>query len=92
MRARISAEARTRNKGTIVADFPHSYPGISIENPGEMTGKTSQRGLRSASFLCVAVSVPPTCPRGDGGPRLGGSRDGRSDFGAGLTGYDGGID
>jgi hypothetical protein len=42
-------------------------------------------------FGCLG---PPTSPRGDGGPRLGTSRDGRSgyDLGPGLTGCDGGID
>jgi hypothetical protein len=37
-----------------------------------MAGKTFQRGGKSASVFCVAVWVSPTCPQGDGGPRLGG--------------------
>jgi hypothetical protein len=52
-----------------VADFPDMYPGTIAGKAGEMAGKTVNRGGRSASFFCMAVS-PPTCPRGDGGPRL----------------------
>jgi hypothetical protein len=47
-----------------------------------------------SSAVCVVVLVPPTCPRGDGEPQLGGkSRWGeRLHLGAGLTGCDGRVD
>jgi hypothetical protein len=39
---------------------------------GGMAGKAFQRGGMSASLFCVIVLAPPTIPRGDEGPRLGG--------------------
>jgi hypothetical protein len=45
-----------------LADFPDRYKGINTDKmTGEMAGKT----------CCLAISVPLTCPRGDGGYRLG---------------------
>jgi hypothetical protein len=44
-----------------MADFPDMYPGTSTEDV-KMAGKTFLRGGKSASFFCMAVSVPPTCP------------------------------
>jgi hypothetical protein len=108
VRAQVSAEARSRNKGArwalkrwvggwrvrSLVNFSDIYPATRTEKAGKVARKTLQRGGRSASLFCLAVSVPPTCPRGDGGPRRGGSRDGKSgyDLGAGLTECDGGID
>jgi hypothetical protein len=46
----------------------------NIGKTGKMSGKIYARGGTSASFsLYLCVSVPPTCTRGDGGPRQGGS-------------------
>jgi hypothetical protein len=49
---------------------PDRYPDTNQrKNRGNERGN-SMRGGRSASFsLCLCISVPPTCPRGDGGPR-----------------------
>jgi hypothetical protein len=59
-----------------------------------MSGKKigARRQERQLS-LCFCVSVPPTCPRGDGGPRQGGTsrREERNDLGAGSTGCHDGI-
>jgi hypothetical protein len=38
----------------------------------EMTEEIQARRQECQFFLCLCVSVLPTCPRGDGGPRQGG--------------------
>jgi hypothetical protein len=55
----------------LLAGFPDKYQGTKQEKAGEMAGKSFQRGGMSASSFYMLVLVPPTCPRGDGGPRLG---------------------
>jgi hypothetical protein len=56
-----------------MADLPDRYPGTRIEKTGEIAGKHLQRGGMSASFSLGLSRPPPTCPQGDGGPRLGGN-------------------
>jgi hypothetical protein len=82
---RANGEWRVRS----LADFQDMYMGNITGKAGELAGETFQRGGRSASIFCLAVSVPHTYPRGDGGPRLGGKV---ATGGAGLTGCDGRID
>jgi hypothetical protein len=55
-----------------MAGFPERYLGTKQEKAGEMDGKIFQRGGKSGNFFCVVVLVPPNCPRGDGGPQIGG--------------------
>jgi hypothetical protein len=80
-----------------LAEFLHMYRSTITKTTGKMAGKTFQRCGESASFLCVAVSVPPIYPRDYEGPRLGGKsrREERLRLwvlGAGLTRCDGGVD
>jgi hypothetical protein len=84
MRARVNAEARTRNKGarrtrdrwaegTAVGWFSRQVPETSIVDmkwPGKWPGKLFSAA--AACFFCVVKLVPPTFPRGDGGARIGG--------------------
>jgi hypothetical protein len=42
------------------------------KNPGIWPGKLSSSAAGALGFFCVVVLVPPICPRGGGGPRLGG--------------------
>jgi hypothetical protein len=80
VRTRVSVDARTRSKGgrrtrerwqegTVVDWFPKWYRGTRVETTEETAGKTLERGGRNASFFYLSVSIPITCPRGDGGPR-----------------------
>jgi hypothetical protein len=55
-----------------LACFRGKYSGTKQEQTGEMAGKAFQRGGMNGSFFCMVVLVPPTCPRSDGGPRIGG--------------------
>ena len=65
------------------------------DKTGEMSGENSGAEAGAPIFsMSVCLQLPPTCPRGDGGPRHRGPsrRWTRQDLGAGFTGWSGGID
>jgi hypothetical protein len=64
------------------------------EKTGEMSGENPGAEARAPVFPFVCVLVPPTCPRGDGGPRQGGMsrRWARQRPCGGATGCGGEID
>jgi hypothetical protein len=74
--------------------LPDRYLGTRQRKTGDMSRKIQTRRHERPIFFVLVCLRPPTCPRGDGGPRQEECRVGRSgnDLGAGSTGCDGGID
>jgi hypothetical protein len=88
----LSADAKSVDGGNGRSMVVQTKNWVPAQKAKETAGKTFQRGGMSASFFGVVVKVLPTCPRGDGGPRLGGKsrREEWLRHWAELTGCDGG--
>jgi hypothetical protein len=52
--------------------FQKGTPVQAQKKPGKLPGKLFSAAAEALPFFVWLSRSPPTCPRGDGGPRLGG--------------------